>query len=203
MSKRIYISSDYDEGNGDRAVVDEFYKWNVDNRYSLEFADLAKVASGSVSNNPDCRICDLKREFNKQINAVSAVVFIIGDRTKYRLAGSACCRHGKYSNFGCICTPYKHNVYGSKPCKVWSEPTPWMTDNFSEINDFSYLRHEFEQARKKGKKIIVVYNSLYRQPNWLPRYLEGYADIVAPFWVKDIYGNKKGNYDYIKRQLGY
>ena len=28
---------------------------------------MAKVVSGSVSKDPDCRICDLKREFNQQI----------------------------------------------------------------------------------------------------------------------------------------
>lgn len=51
---------------------------------------MAKVVSGSVSNGSDCRPCDLKKEFNNQINASSAVIIVIGDKTKYRTAGSNC-----------------------------------------------------------------------------------------------------------------
>lgn len=61
-------------------MIDELNKWNNDNKYLLDFTDTAQVTSGSVSNNSDCRPCDLKREFNRQINASSAVIFIIGFR---------------------------------------------------------------------------------------------------------------------------
>ena len=36
-------------------------------------------------------------------------------------------------------------------------------DDFGEINRCSYLRHEFEQAKKKKKIIIIVYNSTRRE----------------------------------------
>lgn len=90
MSKKVYISADYDYDSGDRNVVDELNKWGTDNYHKVDFVDMAKVVSGSVSNNSDCCICDLKAEFNRQINASSAAIFVIGDKTGNRTAGSTC-----------------------------------------------------------------------------------------------------------------
>lgn len=89
MSKQVYISADYAEYDGDRDVVEELNKWGSDNFHKVDFIDMSKVASGSVSKDPDCRICDLKQEFNRQINASSAVIFVVGDKTALRTAGSA------------------------------------------------------------------------------------------------------------------
>ena len=75
MAKRVYISADYDENSGDREVVDLLNKWGSDNLHKVDFVDMAKVVSGSVADDTDCRICDLKAEFNKQINASSAAIF--------------------------------------------------------------------------------------------------------------------------------
>ena len=64
MSKRVYISADYSELNGDREVVDELHKWGNDVLHKVDYVDTAEVVSGSVSADPDCRPCDLKKEFN-------------------------------------------------------------------------------------------------------------------------------------------
>lgn len=106
MSKQVYISADYAEYDGDRDVVEELNKWGSDNLHKVDFIDMSKVASGSVSKDPDCRICDLKQEFNRQINASSAVIFVVGDKTALRTAGSACRRSGNDQS-SCNCTPYK------------------------------------------------------------------------------------------------
>ena len=95
MSKRVYISVDYDPDSGDRNVVNELYKWSASQRYSIEFTDMAKVVSGSIAKDPNCRICDLKAEFNTQINLSSAVIFVVGDKTASRTAGSKCERLNK------------------------------------------------------------------------------------------------------------
>ena len=92
MSKRVYISADYAPNDGDRSVIDELHKWGNDNLHKVDYCDTAQVASGSVSNNSNCRPCDLKLEFNRQINASSAVIFVIGDKT-YRLQHSVRVRH--------------------------------------------------------------------------------------------------------------
>lgn len=87
-------------------------------------------------------------------------------------------------------------------CK-WTSTSPASDGNVGNINAYSYLRHEFEQAKIKGKPIIIVYNSTRYESSWLPSYMKDYEDNAVPFWIKDIYGNKVGNYSYIKEALGF
>lgn len=202
MSKRVYISADYSAADGDRNVVDELHKWGSDNLHKVDYCDTAQVISGSVANNPDCRACDLKSEFNRQINASSAVIFIIGNKTASRSAGSACRRINE--DAGCPCTPYKQNANGSTVCKIWGTTfTPKSDEDLGKINAYSYLKHEFKQAERKGKKIIIVYNSMNKQPGWLPDYMAAYADDAHPFWKYNANGERVGDYTYIKLELGY
>ncbi len=202
MSKRVYISADYSEANGDRNVVDELHRWGNDNLHKVDYCDTAQVVSGSVAKDSDCRSCDLKSEFNRQINASSAVIFIIGDKTASRTAGSACKRQ-REGEF-CSCTPYKQNANGSTTCKIYgSLSTPGPNDDVRNINSYSYLQHEFEQAKKKDKSIIIVYNSLNRQTGWLPGYMKDYENVAHPFWKYNASGNKVGDYTYFKKALGY
>ena len=202
MSKRVYISADYDRLNGDQDVVCELNKWGRDNQHKVDFIDMSEVSSGSVVDGDDCRICDLKQEFNRQINASSAVIFIVGDKTALRTAGSACRRAGNNQS-ACTCTPYKQNTNGVKPCKVSSTFTPGENDDVGCINSYSYLKHEFMQAEKRKKAIIVVYNSLRKESDWLPSYMKNYEDDARPFWIKNAWGDKVGDYSYIKEVLGF
>ena len=200
MSKRVYISADYSIYDGDRDVIDVLHSWGNDNLHKADYVDTAQVVSGSVSDDPDCRACDLKAEFNRQINASSAVIFVVGDKTKNRTAGSSCKRMsaGAY----CSCTPYKQNANGFSYCKVSHVSKPGPNDNYGNINSCSYIEHEFRQAEKRGKTIIIVYNSLYRWSEWLPSYMKDYEDQAQAFWIKTSWG-RIGNYDFIKKALGY
>lgn len=202
MSKQVYISADYSENNGDRDVVEELNRWGSDNLHKVDFIDMSKVASGSVSEDSDCRICDLKQEFNRQINASSVAIFVVGDMTALRTAGSACKRASNAQSY-CSCTPYKQNTNGTKPCKVSTTSTPGENDDVGCINSYSYLKHEFKQAEKRNKTIIVVYNSLRKESNWLPSYMKAYEDDARPFWTKNSRGDKVGDYSYIKEVLGF
>ena len=201
MSKQVYISADYSEDSGDRDVVEILNTWGTDDYHKVDFIDMAKVVSGSVSNDSDCRPCDLKAEFNRQINASSAVIFVVGDKTASRTAGSSCNRSGS-TQAASSCTPYKQNTNGKKVCKVQSTVSAG-SNNVGSINSYSYLRHEFEQAKKAGKDIIIVYNSLRNESTWLPSYMDGYEDIARPFWKKNAYGNKVGDYESLKKELGF
>ena len=202
MAKRVYISADYDVDSGDREVVDLLNKWGSDNLHKVDFVDMAKVVSGSVADEPDCRICDLKAEFNNQINLSSAVIFIVGDKTASRCAGSACERDiGEDSN--CYCTPYKNNKNGKLKCKIRNCVDATLWKDCGPINRFSYLRHEFEQAKKTNKQIIILYNSLDDRLSWLPFYMDGYENKARHFWTKNAYGEKVGDYEYIKEVLGF
>ncbi|MGL5206728.1 MAG: hypothetical protein ACRC8T_04360 [Acidaminococcaceae bacterium] len=202
MSKQVYISADYDQQNGDKGVVEELNKWGMDNLHKVDFIDMSKVSSGSVANSDDCRICDLKAEFDRQINASSAAIFVVGDMTASRTAGSGCERNSK-EQWECTCTPYKQNTNGAKECKVFGVSTPGENDNYGNINKCSYLRHEFEQSKKKKKTVIIVYNSTRNESSWLPAYMNGYENEAKPFWKIDANGNKVGDYSYIKEVLGF
>ncbi len=201
MSKQVYISADYDIDSGDRDVVEILNTWGSDNYHKVDFIDMSKVVSGSVSENPDCRACDLKSEFNRQINASSAVIFVVGDKTSIRTAGSICQRNEKGQALS-YCTPYKQNTKGTELCKVMSTVSAGL-NNVGSINTYSYLRHEFEQAKKAGKTIIIVYNSLRKEASWLPLYMKEYENIARPFWKINVYGNKVGDYDSLKKELGF
>lgn len=199
---RVYISADYSEDSGDITVVKELHRWCEDKRHIVDFVDMAEVTSGSVSANQDCRACDLKKEFNNQINASSSVIFVVGDKTAMRTAGSYC--HRTTQVWGaCPCTPYKQNTNGIRHCKMFGLDLLETDNNIHIINNYSYLRHEFEQAKFKRKNIIVVYNSLRKESTWLPSYMKEFEISAQPFWVKDILGNIIGNYEYIKQELGY
>ena len=202
MSKQVYISADYDQSNGDQNVVDELNKWGSDSLHKVDFIDMSKVSSGSVANSDDCRICDLNAEFNRQINASSAVILVVGDMTASRTAGSGCERVSK-EKWQCTCTPYQQNTNGEKECKVSSVSTPGENDDCGNINKYSYLRHEFEQAKKKNKTMIIVYNSTRKETSWLPSYMDGYEENAKPFWKTDANGKKVGDYAYIKEVLGF
>ena len=197
---RVYISADYSENSGVRDVVNTLNKWSEDKLHKVSFVDMAKVVSGSVSKDPDCRPCDLKKEFNAQINASSSVIIVIGDKTATRTAGSSCQRATDHYGL-CQCTPYKQNYSGTKYCKIFSVTE--VTNQVGEINTYSYIRHEFEQAKRKNKNIIVVYNSLRKESSWLPWYMKEFEEAAQPFWIYNCWGEKVGNYDFIKKALGY
>ena len=116
---------------------------------------MSKVVSGSISKDPDCRSCDLKQEFNQQINASSAVIFVIGDMTASRKAGSTCSRTTN-DRTNCSCTPYKQNINGSTVCKIFQTYPAEADGNVGNINSYSYLRHEFEQAKKRMHTYIRI-----------------------------------------------
>ena len=63
------------------------------------------------------------------------------------------------------------------------------------------MQHEFEQARKRKKKIIIVYNSTRKESHWLPAYMKGYEEDAQPFWRLNDFHEKIGNYSYIKDVL--
>lgn len=199
MSKQVYISADYAQ-DGDTEVVDELVKWGEDDKHKVDFIDMSNPSAGTVADSDDCRICDLKAEFNSQINSSSAVIFIVGDKTAIRTAGSACER-AKKERYECSCTPYKQNTNGKKDCKVYFTSTTNANGDVGNINSYSYLRHEFEQAKKKDKTIIIVYNSTRNESAWLPSYMSGYEDVAHPFWKYDDSGRKVGDYQYIKEEL--
>ena len=63
MSKQVYISADYDQNNGDQAVVEELTKWGSDNLHKVDFIDMSKVSSGSITKSSDSGIQPSNQRF--------------------------------------------------------------------------------------------------------------------------------------------
>ena len=59
------------------------------------------------------------------------------------------------------------------------------------------------KLKRKKRTIIIVYNSLNKQSDWLPEYMKDYKEEAHPFWIKNLWGEKIGDYQYIKKALGY
>ena len=95
------------------------------------------------------------------------------------------------------------NTKGATICKWISTTKEKAGGDVGCINSYSYLEHEFKQAERKKKNIIIIYNSSCRKPSWLPAYMEGYEEYAHPFWKKNDRGDKVGDYQYIKGALGY
>ena len=108
---------------------------------------------------------------------------IVGDKTAQRSAGSLCRRDS--DGAGCECTPYKQNTNGKATCKWNSTSTPGPNDDIGNINTYSYLEHEFRQAIRRKKNIVIVYNSMKCESQWLPSYMNGYEDYAHPFWTRN------------------
>jgi hypothetical protein len=72
-----------------------------------------------------------------------------------------------------------------------------------ELPRNEYLRHEFEQAKKCRKTILVFYDSLHKKAEWLPHYMKNYDMIARPFWLRDAGEEKMGDYAYIEQVLRY
>ena len=155
MRKQVYISADYSENSGDRDVIEKLHQWGSDSVHKVNFIDMSQVAKGSVSDDPDCRPCDLKKEFNAQINASSVVIFIVGDKTSSRTAGSSCDRNSK--GMFCSCTPYKQNANGTSKCKIII--TPNDDDNVNYVNALVYAKNrgiDISETKSEQKRKLLI-----------------------------------------------
>lgn len=57
----------------------------------------------------------------------------------------------------------------------------------------------FEQAARQKKNIIILYNSTRYENEWLPSYMSDYKNVARPFWITNYWGQRVGDYSYIKR----
>ena len=91
MSKRVFVSADwkepFDSHSWDKEVVDRIRKWKYDSRYGVDLICTDDVHK-SVTENSDCRRCDIKEECGRYIKSSSVVIFVVGDNTASKKAGA-------------------------------------------------------------------------------------------------------------------
>lgn len=155
MSKRVFVSADwkepFDSHSWDKEVVDRIRRWKNDNRYGVDLICTDDVHN-SVTQNIDCRRCDIKEECGRYIKSSNVVIFVVGDKTASKKAG-AC--------DGISCSPAysslsKRNCKSNHSVQVYG----WK--------EMSYLEYEITTAIHEKKNIILVFNSVYKQENWIP-----------------------------------
>ena len=156
MSKRVFVSADwrdpFDSHSWDKEVVDRIRKWNSDSRYGIDIICTDDVHD-SVTNTPDCRRCEIKIECGECVKKSSIVVFVVGDKTATKNAGPC---------DGISCSPaysgeqkkFCNKAYGYNPISNWKA--------------MSYLEYVITTAVFYRKQILIVYNSVYRQEQWIP-----------------------------------
>lgn len=174
MSKRVFVSADWKEPfvshSWDKEVVDRIRKWKNDSRYGIDIICTDDVHK-SVTDNLDCRRCDIKEECGKFINLSSIVIFVVGDNTASKTAGA--CN-------GISCSP-AYSGQNKVCCKYF------FPDNFDKLFSkgwsMSYLQYEITTAVLAKKSIVLVYNSVYKQESWIPSW---YKNLLKTYSVKEL-----------------
>lgn len=135
---RTYIAGDW---TGDSDAIEQLYKWNEGNKWSLHFSDAHKNKQCYDSSMP----CTIKNSLRERMNGSKIFVLVVGDGTSATRKGS-CSYHdcpNKYFNF--LRSLYECNVNG----KTYN--TQSFIDYECQLAYDAWIKNEI--------KIVVLYNS--------------------------------------------
>lgn len=124
---KTYIAGDWD---GDRDAVDQIYKWNNSNFWSLSFTDahdLTQARDNSLN-------CSIKSSLATRLDASKTFVLIVGSSTKNVRSGS-CQYCGSYNSWTGACA------------------------RGYNVDLRSYVEYECDKAKRDGLKIVSLYNA--------------------------------------------
>lgn len=123
---RTYIAADFDH---DKDAVDQLYKWNDSNYWSLSFSDAHDLQSSSDSS----LYCSIKASLKYRMDGSKTFVLIVGNHTN------------KITKGGCQnCGSYNSHTYSCA--------------RGHSVDYCSYIAYECEKAIEAGIDIIVLYN---------------------------------------------
>lgn len=169
---RTYLAGDWD---GDRNLIDQIKEWNDNGYLALDFTDahdLTQARDGSLN-------CTIKNSLSVRMNASKTFVLIVGDKTDSVTSGS--CQY---------CEDYRSFF---QECS-----------RSHSIDLRSYVKYECEKAardyRNNDMKIVVIYNYMNVHKYKCPEAVRNIG-IHIPGIICDINGNKKFNYQAIKKAI--
>ena len=123
---KTYIAGDW---TGDKDLINNIYKWNESNYWSLHFVDAHDMTQAQDTSLP----CSIKRSLSERLDSSKTFVLVVGDQTNALTKGS--CRY---------CDSYNR----------WNQNCSrgqWV--------DFrSFIQYECEKADRDGLRIVVIYN---------------------------------------------
>ena len=126
---KTYIAGDWD---GDQKVIEQLYKWNESNYWSLDFSDAHKLKQSRDTSLP----CTIKRSLHERLEASKTFVLVVGDHTKNLTKGS--CQ---------FCDSYNH--YSGYCAKGYSASLE------------SFIEYECRYADDYDLKTVVIYDATF------------------------------------------
>lgn len=149
---KTYIAAEW---SGDNDAVEQMYKWNESNYWSLSFTDahdLMQARDGSLN-------CSIKTSLSKRLDVSKTFVLIVGKNTKTARNGS-CQYCSDRSNYSSICNRNKYMDYKS------------------------YIEYECEKAIRDDLKIIVLYNAASVDKSKCPDVIRNCGKHVAMWYYQ-------------------
>lgn len=123
---KTYIAGDW---TGDADLINQLYKWNNSEYWTLHFIDAHDLTQARDSSLP----CTIKSSLAERLNASKTFVLVIGAHTNSLTKGS--CQH---------CRSYD---YFFRSC-LRRHPVDYR----------SFVQYECEKAVRDGLRIVVIYN---------------------------------------------
>lgn len=151
---------------GDKDAIEQLYKWNESNKWSLSFNNAHDITQAR----DDSLNCSIKASLKRRLDVSKTFVLIVGKNTLNLRSGSCSYCHSYNS--------WTHHCAKGRT-----------------IDRRSYIDYECEMAVEAGMKIIVLYNSLFKDLSKCPEVLRYKGIHIA---MKNYYG---WNYEQIKQAL--
>jgi len=150
---RTYIAADW---TGDKDAVDQLYKWNDSDHWSLSFTnahDLTQARDTSLN-------CSIKASLRVRLDASKTFVLIVGKNTKTVRSGG-CQYCNSYNSWTARC------VRGNS------------------VDYRSYIEYECDKAVQDGLKIVVLYKAAMVDKSKCPDTVKNIGTHVAMCYKKD------------------
>jgi len=150
---KTYIAADW---TGDKDAVDQLYKWNDSDHWSLSFTDahdLTQARDGSLN-------CSIKTSLGTRLDVSKTFVLIVGENTK------------TVRNGGC------------QYCNSYNSWTNSCAHGHS-VDYRSYIEYECDKAVRDGLKIVVLYNAATTNKSKCPDAVKNIGTHVAMWYYKD------------------
>lgn len=150
---RTYIAADFDH---DKDAVDQLYKWNDSNYWSLSFSNAHDLQTSSDNS----LFCSIKSSLKYRMDASKTFVLIVGDHTKSLTKG------------------------GCQNCASYNSHTYACARGYS-VDYRSYINFECDKAVEAGIKIIVLYNDIKVDKSKCPQSVKNIGTHVPMVYYKD------------------
>lgn len=168
---RTYLAGDW---TGDKDAIEQLYKWENSNYWSLDFVDAHSLTQSSDSS----LYCSIKASLCERLNRSKTFVLVVGNSTTAITKGN------------CVnCRNYIPTYQGGPKCS-----------HGISISMKSDIDYECDKAIRDGLTIIVLYNKTYIAKSLCPSQLKNIGTHVA-MKKTDIWGSAIWDYESVRKAI--